>query len=259
MKKRLIGGVIVVGVLLIGLLLGNISFSVIIGILAIIGLREIININFERKDINIIKIISYINMIILLITNILNTKNNMYLYILPILSLTIPIIIYNDKKKYNINDAFYLIGSIILLTLAFSNIIQLRNDSIYKCIYIFIIAFMTDTYAYIGGMLIGKHKFTSISPKKTIEGCITGIVSGTFIGSMFYYILLGDISLIKIIIISFILTILSELGDLFFSSIKRYYGKKDYSNLIPGHGGILDRFDSVIFVSLGIALLFSIF
>lgn len=259
MKKRLIGAVIVVGVLLIGLLLGNITFSVIVGILAIIGLREIININFNRKDINIIKLMSYINMIIILITNIYKLNNNMYIYILPILSLTIPIIIYNNKKKYNINDAFYLIGSIILLSLAFSNIIYLRNDSIYKCIYVFIIAFMTDTYAYIGGMLIGKHKFTSISPKKTIEGCITGIVSGTFIGSMFYYILVGDISFIKILIISFILTILSEIGDLFFSSIKRYYDKKDYSNLIPGHGGILDRFDSVIFVSLGIALLFSMF
>ncbi len=130
--------------------------------------------------------------------------------------------------------------------------------SIYKCIYIFVIAFITDTYAYISGMLIGKHRFTDISPKKTIEGCLIGGVMGVFIGSVYYYSLVGDLSLIKTIIMSIVLVFLSEMGDLVFSSIKRYFDKKDYSNIIPGHGGILDRFDSVIFVSLGMLIMINI-
>ena len=135
----------------------------------------------------------------------------------------------------------------------------MADTSIIKCVFIFLIAFMTDTYAYIGGMLIGRHKLTSISPKKTVEGFIVGTFMGTLIGTVYYYNLVGGVTIFETVVLCLVLTLLSELGDLFFSSIKRYFDKKDYSNLIPGHGGILDRFDSVIYVSLGLSLILSIF
>ena len=151
----------------------------------------------------------------------------------------------------NLNVYYYVTDS-------FGNIIYMADSSLVRCIFIFIISFITDTYAYIGGCLIGRHKLTSISPKKTIEGSVIGTVIGTLIGSVYYYNLVGGVTVFETITLCLFLTLLSEIGDLFFSSIKRYFDKKDYSNLIPGHGGILDRFDSVIYVSLGLSLIMSI-
>lgn len=152
----------------------------------------------------------------------------------------------------------YILGIIYFLGFSFGNIIYMADVSLVRCIFIFIIAFVTDTYAYIGGSLIGRHKLTSISPKKTIEGSLVGTLMGTLVGSVYYYNLVSEVTILDTIILCLILTILSEVGDLFFSSIKRYFDVKDYSNLIPGHGGVLDRFDSVIYVSLGLSLILSL-
>lgn len=107
--------------------------------------------------------------------------------------------------------------------------------------------------------MVGKYTFTPISPKKTIEGSLIGMLMGVVVGSVYYYNVIGNESVMYAILLSFSLAIISEIGDLLFSSIKRYYGVKDFSNLIPGHGGILDRFDSVIYVSLCMALITSLF
>lgn len=169
-----------------------------------------------------------------------------------------PIVFYNDIKVYNITDAMYVLGIVYFLGFSFGNIIYMADVSLVKCIFIFIIAFITDTYAYIGGSLIGRHKLTSISPKKTIEGSIIGTLMGTLVGSVYYYNLVSGVTLFETVVLCLFLTLLSEIGDLFFSCIKRYFDVKDYSNLIPGHGGILDRFDSVIYVSLGLSLILSV-
>ena len=119
---------------------------------------------------------------------------------------------------------------------------------------------MTDTYAYLIGRLIGKHKLLeSISPNKTWEGMIAGTVIGTFIATTFYKVVINpEINIILITLVTLFLSILGQYGDLVFSAIKRYFGKKDFSNIMPGHGGILDRFDSIIFVVFGILFFISI-
>ena len=258
MKKRLIGAFIVLSVLITSLILGDNVFAIVISIIALLGLKELIDIKYKNRNIIFIKILTYILLGLFMFNNLVLKFDNKIVICASLILLILPIIFYDDKDKYNINDSLYLFGIILFLGYAFLNIIEIRNISIVKCIYIFVIAFITDTYAYSSGMLIGKHRFTDISPKKTIEGCLIGGIMGSFIGSMFYYSLVGDLSIIKTIIMSIVLVFLSETGDLIFSSIKRYFGKKDYSNIIPGHGGILDRFDSVVFVSLGMLIMLGI-
>ena len=109
-------------------------------------------------------------------------------------------------------------------------------------------------------MLIGRNKLLEdISPKKTWEGTIGGTFFGVFISTMFYVTVISQTTpVLYVVSTSTFLSLLGQFGDLFFSAIKRYYGKKDFSNLIPGHGGILDRIDSIIFVLLGFMFFISI-
>ena len=260
MKDRVVGAGILLFLLVSSILINKLAFAFVILIGSILGYRELINIKYGKKENNfeIVRFIGYVSLILIVFNNYLYKIDYQMLFVIPILGLTIPIVLYNNSKRYNINDALFILGVVMFMGISFNNIIYLNNLDMYKCIFIFIIAFATDTYAYIGGMLIGKHKFTSISPKKTVEGSVFGIIMGTFIGSVYYYTFIGGISTSIIILMCLLLTILSEVGDLVFSSIKRYFNVKDYSNIIPGHGGILDRFDSVIFVSLGLLVLINI-
>ena len=259
MKARTVGAFILLTVLILSLLIGYEVFAIVMLIGAILGYRELINIKYKdkEKNIEIVRFIGYISLILIVFNSIFYEIEEKLLLI-PILGLTIPIVFYNDNKKYNINDALFILGVVYFIGFAFENLIYMDKLDIHKCIFIFIIAFATDTYAYIGGMLVGKHKLTSISPKKSIEGSVIGTIMGVLIGSVYYYAFIGGIGIVSIVLMCLCLSILSEIGDLVFSSIKRYFNKKDYSNLIPGHGGILDRFDSVIFVSLGFTILLGI-
>ena len=204
---------------------------------------------FKAKDIHPIPIIGYIFIVYLGLKNIFNLGGE-YTYIV-IFGLFIYSITYILRCKNNIVDIaitffslFYIAISIDFIVLTIN---RLDNGHLYVWS-IFIVAFFTDTFAYFAGYLFGKHKLIpKVSPKKTVEGSIGGILGSTIGCMLFAYLFNLDIPVM--IIIGSVGSVIAQFGDLFASSIKRYVGIKDYGTLIPGHGGVLDRFDSVILVA----------
>ena len=153
----------------------------------------------------------------------------------------------------------YLFGSILFLALFFNSLIFIRSFNVWLLVYLIFIAIFTDTFAYLIGSRIGKHKCSpTISPNKTWEGSIGGSILGVALASIFYMFMIGDMGVIKIIFISTLLSIIGQFGDLLFSKIKRENKIKDFSNIIPGHGGILERFDILIFIVISYILLIGI-
>lgn len=262
MEKRVVSAIVMILIFVPLLLLGGMTFSVFMTLLAIAGIYELIKVREKTKEFP--KIVIIFAYFIVLFLTLLSYNQNVFTYMVDyrafailIFIFLLPLLFVNSKEDmYNINDALYMIGSSIFIGLSFGLIILIRNYDLNYLIYILLITTMTDVFAYLTGFYIGEHKLcTTISPNKTIEGLIGGLTMGTFVASTFYFTVVNsNMSLVLIIFITFFLSLIGQLGDLVFSSIKRTYKVKDYSSLIPGHGGILDRFDSLIFVALAFIL-----
>ena len=261
MLKRIISAAVMLIVLVPILIAGGRAFYLAVGIIALLALKEILDLKKSHSKIPSGVILMAMAALIFLVfyeynVDIFSYGLNHLFFALILILFLIPTLFSYKNGEYNTKDAFYLIGVIILLGTAFNAIIVFRNMNLYYLVYLFLVTIMTDTFALVFGMLFGHHPLAPlISPKKTIEGAIGGLVMGSIIPSLFYYYFISPIPFYIILIISLLLSFVSQLGDLLFSKIKRENEIKDFSNLIPGHGGILDRFDSIIFVVLAYVLL----
>ena len=250
MRKRIVSAIILIAICVPLIILGKIPFALGIGLLSIFAFKEVMSL---YKFPMIVRILSFIGMLSIIYSNfdsnnIINGLDYKVINI-SLLLIMLPVLLFQTRNKYNIEDAFKLYGFLFLIGISLNYFILIRDLDLKYFLYVLLITIFTDTFAYFGGSLIGKHKFSKISPNKSIEGCVIGSLMGTFIMTIYYLSIIGgNLSTILVILITFLLTIVGQAGDLFFSAIKRHYGIKDFSNLIPGHGGILDRLDSLIFV-----------
>jgi phosphatidate cytidylyltransferase len=142
------------------------------------------------------------------------------------------------------------------------NLKMLENGRLYVLLPV-LVTMISDSGAYFCGVYLGKRKaFPHVSPNKTVEGCVGGLLSSV-VGLLLYGLILTwcgvPVSFTAILIIAVLGNIATQLGDLAFSLVKRFYGVKDYGKLVPGHGGMLDRFDSLIFAAPAVYLLVLIF
>lgn len=257
MKTRTISAIVVLAIFIPIFISGGFIYNISVYILSLLALKEFINIKQTKKEMpEFIKFISYILMTLLVLSNLENVDLIFSVDFKVVSALFIayllPTILYHDSKVYSVNDAFYLIAGIFFLGMSFNLLILLRNISLNLIIYLFLISIFTDTYALFVGMLIGRHKLLeNVSPKKTWEGSIGGTIFGVMVAATFYHLVVNPaLSLSVVIIMTTFLSIVGQFGDLVFSAIKRYFGKKDFSNIMPGHGGVLDRLDSIIFIML---------
>lgn len=253
MKKRVISAIVVLAIFIPLVIVGGMYFKIAACIVSVLGMKEFLNLPSKSKRPLYVDVIFYALTILLTFVS----KNREVYYVISFLIPMLAVIYCNDNKKYNADDAFKLISNVLLVGTFFHELVVIRESNILIFIYLFLITILTDTYAQLGGMLIGKHKLAPlISPNKTWEGSIVGGVFGTLCAATFYYVAINSsVNVFLLLIITLLLSCLGQLGDLFFSAVKRNHKVKDFSNIMPGHGGVLDRLDSIIFVVIGYILL----
>lgn len=232
--------------------------DIFLAIIAFLGIQEYFNaISKKAKP---VKWIGYLSCIGIAFIHILServqaeTLQTITILAIPtiLLILFLQVILTNMKTNfkdiaYTVFGIIYVIGCIVFLTL-----IRGLNNGKILIWYAMFAAWGTDIFAYLIGKRFGKHKLCTISPKKSVEGSIAGIVGAVILTLIYTYIISQfghSYSYMAVAGITILLSIISQIGDIAASSIKRYVDIKDYSNLIPGHGGMLDRIDSLMFIS----------
>ena len=266
MKTRVISAIVGLTLVAIIMFFARQLLPAAVFILSLIGIYEFYN-AVSRAGYKPVKIIGYVSCLSLLIigyekmlagseglVSFLCSGKFLSFVVYVILAVLMSLIVF-EHKKYNVSDIAITVFGIVYVVFLFSFIITTRNmeNGAYYIWLIFISAWATDTFAFFTGITIGKRKLIpAVSPKKTKEGSVGGIIGCVIAVSLYGIYLrsvLPEVPFYHFIVIGLLCGVISQIGDLAASAVKRFVNIKDYGNIMPGHGGVLDRVDSILFVA----------
>ena len=253
MKQRIISAFIGVLLLVVVMLGGKTVFDIAVVIISSMAIYEIISALGLKSN----KMLTNISILMPPAVAAVAYFNREYIFSVILLFVAVYLIVMLFRHgKYSFNDVAKYAFCSIMITLSFVHLIFVRalENGIICVFIVFIGSWITDTCAYFTGVAIGKHKLApEISPKKTVEGSIGGILGVTLIITAYTFvcgnILNKEVNIVSVLLTGLLSGVLSQFGDLCASIIKRENNVKDFGHIMPGHGGVMDRFDSFLFVA----------
>ncbi len=261
MKERLITGLVLALVLIPMLFVSVTLFTLILGVFSVVAGYEIIRVFTQKHSyrrgyrgfhmvatgfLYTLMVVDYLQLL---------SENLLSLGLLFVMIVVLVWYVFDEKLETTMAAKSFL--AMVYVAFGFAAISMTRSISLELLGYLLILTMATDVFAYFSGYLFGRHKLAPlISPKKTVEGAIGGTVVAVIIATVYRSLMpsFTDLSLVLVILLGIIVSFLAQIGDLVASKLKRAHDVKDFSHLLPGHGGLLDRFDSSIFAAMALMI-----
>lgn len=243
-KTRLLSGIVLVLLALLFIIHGGYLLLTVLGIISLIGLFELYRVFGIEKSAP--GIVGYVAAIVYYLNVAFGFIPDIMMFVMALLIMCMCVFVFG-YPKFHANQIIAAFFGVFYVAVMLSCIYETRSleGGRYLVWLIFLCSWGCDTCAYCVGMLIGKHKMAPVlSPKKSIEGAVGGVAGAALLGVIYAAATQGKMA--EYALICAVGALISMVGDLAASAIKRNQNIKDYGKLIPGHGGILDRFDSVI-------------